>query len=65
MDDLFLAHCIAKDTKHPTILRKQAKEAPEQRKKRALDAGMSEARFQAISTTRYTIRRLLPFSNVE
>jgi len=52
MDHLFLAHGIAKDAKHPTILSKQAKEAREQCKKRALDAGMSEARFQAICTTR-------------
>jgi hypothetical protein len=36
------SHGIAKDAKHPTILSKQAKEAREQCKKRALDAGMSE-----------------------
>ena len=32
---------------------------------RPLDAGMSEDRFQAICTTRYIIRRLLPFTHVE
>jgi hypothetical protein len=42
MDDLFLAHNIGKDTKHPTILGNQVKETREQCKKHALDAGMSE-----------------------
>ena len=50
MDHLFLVHGIAKDTNHhgSTILSKEAKVAREQCKKHALDAGMSEARFQGI-----------------
>ena len=51
MDHLFLAHGIAKDAKHPTILSKQAKELS--LPSRPLDAGMSGDRFQAICTTRY------------
>jgi hypothetical protein len=65
MDHLFLAHGIAQDRKHPTMLSKQAKEARTECMKRALDAGMSEARSQAICTTRYIIRKLLPFNHVE
>ena len=65
MDHLPFTHSIGKDTKHPTVLSKQAKEAREQHKQRALEAGMSEVRFQAICTTRYIIRRLLPFRHVE
>jgi hypothetical protein len=65
MDHLFLVHGIAKDTNHhgSTILSKEAKVTREQCKKHALDAGMSEARFQGICTTRYIIRKLLPFSH--
>ena len=65
MDHLANAHGIPKDAKHPSILSKQAADARHVRKQRALDAGMTEARFQAICTTRYIIRRLLPFSHVE
>ena len=65
MDHLANAHDIPKDAKHPSILSKQTADARHVRKQRALDAGMTEARFQAICTTRYIIRRLLPFSHVE
>ena len=65
MDHLANAHGIAKDSKHPSMLSKQASQARADCKKRALDAGMTEARFQSICTTRYIIRRLLPFSHVE
>jgi hypothetical protein len=65
MDHLANAHGIAKDSKHPSIMSKQASQARADCKKRALDAGMTEARFQSICTTRYIIRRLLPFSHVE
>ncbi len=65
MDHLFLVDDITKDSKNPTILSKQVKETREQYKKRALDAGMSEARFRAICDTRYIIRRLLPVIHVE
>ena len=62
MDHLANAHGIAKDATHPTAISKQQKQARDESKKRALDAGMTEGRFQAICTTRYIIRRLLPFS---
>jgi hypothetical protein len=65
MDHLAIAHGIAVDAKHPSIVSKQAAQARQDRKQRALDAGMTEARFQAICTTRYIIRKLLPFSHVE
>ncbi len=65
MDHLAKVHGIEKDTKHPTIVSRQQQKARDECKTRALDAGMSEARFQAICTTRYIIRRLLPFSHVE
>ena len=65
MDHLANAHGIAKDAKHPSILSKQTAQARAECKQRALDAGMTEARFQSICTTRYIIRRLLPFSHVE
>ena len=65
MDHLANAHGIAKDATHPTAISKQQKQARDESKKRALDAGMTEGRFQAICTTRYIIRRLLPFSHVE
>ena len=64
MDHLVNAHGIAKDATHPTAINKQQKQARDESKKRALDAGMTEGRFQAICTTRYIIRRLLPFSHV-
>ncbi len=50
---------------YPSIVSKQAAQAHQDRKRRALDAGMTEARFQAICTTRYIIRKLLSFSHVE
>ena len=65
MDHLAIAHGIAVDAKHPSIVSKQAAQARQDCKQRALDAGMTEARFQAICTTRYIIRKLLPFSHVE
>ena len=65
MDHLANAHGIAKEASHPSIINKQAKDAREQCKKHALDAGLTEARFRAICTTRYIIRRLLPFNHVE
>ena len=65
MDHLAIANGIAVDAKHPSIVSKQAAQARQDRKQRALDAGMTEARFQAICTTRYIIRKLLPFSHVE
>ena len=65
MDHLANAHGIAKDSKHPSIMSKQASQARADCKQRALDAGMTEVRFQSICTTRYIIRRLLPFSHVE
>jgi hypothetical protein len=65
MDHLAKVHGIEKDTKHPTSISSQHKKARAECKTRALDAGMSETRFQAICTTRYIIRRLLPFSHVE
>ena len=65
MDHLANAHGIAKDATHPTAISKQQKQARDESKKRALDAGMTEGRFQAICTTWYIIRRLLPFSLVE
>ena len=65
MDHLTKVHDIEKDTKHPVSISSQQKKARAECKTRALDAGMSETRFQAICTTRYIIRRLLPFSHVE
>jgi hypothetical protein len=65
MDHLTKVHDIEKDTKHPTIIIRQQKKACDEYKTRALDADMSEARFQSICTTWYIIRRLLPFSHVE
>jgi len=65
MDHLAKVHGIAKDSTHPTNVSRLQKKAREECKTRALDAGMYEARFQAICTTRYIIRRLLPFSHVE
>jgi hypothetical protein len=43
----------------------QKKKTRDEYKTHSLDVGMSEARFQAISTTWYIIRRLLPFSHVQ
>jgi hypothetical protein len=65
MDHLFLVDDITKDSKNPTILSKQVKEAREQYKTRALDVGMSETRFQEICDTRYIIRRFLSVIHVE
>ena len=65
MDHLANVHGIAKDATHPTAICKQQKQARDESKKRALDAGMTDGRFQSICTTRYIIRRLLPFSHVE
>ena len=56
MDHLAIAHGIAVDAKHPSIVSKQAAQARQDRKQRALDAGMTEARFEVICTTRYIIR---------
>jgi hypothetical protein len=65
MDHLAIAHDIVKDANHPSIVSKQTAQARQDRKQRALDAGMTEARFQAICSTRYIIRKLLPFSHIE
>ena len=65
MDHLANVHDIEKETTHPTVISQQQKQARDESKKRALDAGMTEGRFQSICTTRYIIRRLLPFSHVE
>ncbi len=65
MDHLATVHGIEKDTKHPTSISSQQKKARAECKTRALDGGMTQTRFQAICTTRYIIRRLLPFSHVE
>ena len=65
MDDLAKVHDIAKDTKHPTNISRQQKKAREECKTHALDARMSESRFQVMCTTRYIMRRLLPFRHVE
>ncbi len=65
MDHLVIAHGISKDAKHPIIVSNQAAQARQDRKQRALDADMTEARFQAICTTRYIIRKILPFNHVE
>ena len=60
MDHLTFVHGIAKDTKHPSVLRKKSKETRVEWKERAHDADMSEVRFQTICITWYIIRRLLP-----
>jgi hypothetical protein len=65
MDHLVNVHVIPKDEKHPSILSKQTADARQVRKQHTLDTGMPEAKFQAICTTRYIIRRLLPFSHVK
>jgi hypothetical protein len=65
MDHLAKVHGIEKDTKHPTSISSQQKKTRAECKTRALDGGMTQTRFQAICTTRYIIRRLLPFSHVE
>jgi hypothetical protein len=50
MDHLAIAHGIAVDAKHPSIVSKQAAQARQDCKQRALDAGMTEARLTATST---------------
>ena len=45
MDHLVKVYDTTKDTKHPTIINSQQKKAREECKTCALDAGMSEARF--------------------
>ncbi len=65
MDHLTIAHGIVKDSKHPIIVRKQDVQVRQDLEQRALDTGMTEARFQSICTTRYIISKFLPFIHVE
>ena len=57
MDHLAKVHGIAKDATHPTNISRLQKKAREECKTHDLDGGMCEARFQAICTTQYIIRR--------